>query len=93
MDFRYDEKQQMVRDTARRLGQRWADQMGAIRERTLREGAIPDEFWRAFADAGLTGKEGAFPRSRGAARRGTGPGSLADLAPSSPSSRSGGWSR
>lgn len=55
MDFRYSDEQQLIHDTARRFGERWSKRMHEVREHTLRDRAIPAEFWQAFAEAGFSG--------------------------------------
>lgn len=55
MDFRFTDEQKMVRDTARKLGERWGPRMEAIHRETLETGRFSDEFWRDFAEAGFAG--------------------------------------
>jgi alkylation response protein AidB-like acyl-CoA dehydrogenase len=55
MDFRFTEEQQMVRDTARKLGERWGPRMDEIHRETLATGKFSEEFWKDFAEAGFAG--------------------------------------
>lgn len=55
MDFDFTDEQKMVRDTARKLGERWGPRMEQVHEETLRTGRFNEEFWKDFAEAGFAG--------------------------------------
>lgn len=55
MDFRFDDEERMVRDTAKRLAEKWGPRMAEVHRATLEEGVFPAEYFRDFAEAGFAG--------------------------------------
>lgn len=55
MDFRFTEEQTMIRDAARKFGQKWEAKAETLREHVLEQGEIPRDYWKAFCDQGFMG--------------------------------------
>ncbi|RMF18236.1 MAG: acyl-CoA dehydrogenase [Candidatus Dadabacteria bacterium] len=55
MDFNFTEEQRMLIEAVDKFGQKWQDKGEEIRERTLKEGVFPRDFWQEFADQGFIG--------------------------------------
>ncbi len=55
MDFRFSEEQEMVRDTARKLGKRWGPRMKELHDKTINEGVFDPRLFADFAETGFAG--------------------------------------
>ncbi|MCB9598698.1 MAG: acyl-CoA/acyl-ACP dehydrogenase [Sandaracinaceae bacterium] len=55
MDFRLTEEQEMVRDSARKFGKRWAPKMDELHRRAVEDGEFDRTFFTDLAEAGFAG--------------------------------------
>ena len=55
MDFRFTEEEEMVRASAKKLGERWAPRMDEMKKKQLEEGLLERSFFTDFAEAGFAG--------------------------------------
>ncbi|MCA9607026.1 MAG: acyl-CoA/acyl-ACP dehydrogenase [Myxococcales bacterium] len=55
MDFRFTEEQEMVRDSARKLGKRWAPKMDEMHRAAIEDSVLDRSFFLELAEAGFAG--------------------------------------